>query len=222
MKRISTTGMDHEEARNLMGNLVGCFGNENIRGCHIDYFEKKVIELKENENDSISSAPDYYAWLWLMAEHIFWCMREFCFRKDILQDDDLGEGYKKIVERFLDRCRELNEWSEEELQTLFKLSVKTLEIRHAIVHKGFPNLLPATLSNTQKKPKFSGASKPDEFTEEGFRETTSWYSNPKNFETAKEEFELLIKAMCKAPGLAVDFWGLFSVSCGEPTKKSSG
>jgi len=96
MKRISTTGMDSAEAHRLMGNLVGSSGNENIRGCHIDYFEKRVSELKEDQSDSISSAPNYYGWLWLMAEHVFWSMREFWFRENVLQDNYLD--HKNVIE----------------------------------------------------------------------------------------------------------------------------
>lgn len=207
MKRISTVGMESEEKRQVRGNLLGGIGNDNIRGAHIKYFEEKLIEEKEFLRDGVSSAPNYYAWLSLTAEHVFWRMRHFCYRNSELEHDNLALMYNDLIFRFCDGCRELGLFSDDELRSLFELAVKVLELRHALVHRGFPNLLPImyTEKNVRNMPKFNKDEENVKFTEHSSRQTTDWYSNPQNFNSIKEEFDRLRQAMSKGPGLSVGF-----------------
>lgn len=200
MKKIVTNDA------NLVVNFIGVFGNENIRGCHIQYFEQRVVEARENTKDHITSAPNFYAWLWVYAEHVFWDIRGFCYRHGKLVDTDLDMEYAKLVRTFGTLCRTLKLCSNEGQQSeVLRIVSKTLLLRHAFVHRGFPNLLPAT-SKDKRETKKS-------------REAISWYSNPRNFEEIRAEFNSLRKAMSKAPGVQVEVPGLFSISCGVPTGK---
>lgn len=200
MKKISTNNMSPDTEHNLVRNLAGVLGNKNIRGCHIQYFERKVLECRENTVDDIASAPNYYAWLWLYTEHIFWTMREFCFRQGELAERDLDQEYKKLVDKFCGLCRGLGEWSDEDLNVLFGIVNKVLRLRHAFVHNGFPNLLPATLKETRRTNQA--------------QEAIAWYSDPTNFAEIVSEFNKLRDLMSKGSGLTVDVEGLFSISCG--------
>jgi len=208
MKEISTVGMNGVEKQKLLGNLLGSVGNENIRGHHIKYFEEKIVSENEESCNDVATAPNYYAWLCLISEHVFWLMRHFCFRQDDLSGDDLSLQYNDIVTAFCDKCRELNLFLENDLKELYGLMVKVLYLRHALVHNGFPNLLPAGCETLQVRnmPFFSKTqNSPLKFTEDEAREIVSWYSKPGNFRRAKEDFRRITNATCKGPGLSVGF-----------------
>lgn len=184
MKKISTVNMDPKKKFKLIGNILGVFGNENIRGHHIKYFEDKVMEHKENTIKDITLAPNYYAWLCLITEHIFWLMRSFCFKKTELEHNNLTLLYNETITKFCDTCRNLELFSVHELKTLYETAVKVLEIRHAIIHKGFPNLLPAIFEekHVRKKPAFTEKDRREKFCELTTREVIAWYSNPSHFD----------------------------------------
>lgn len=98
-----------------VGNILGTFGNDNIRNHHITYFEKKIIENKEHTSTDISSSPNYYAWLCIMAENIFWLMRHFCFTQSDFEQENLTLVYNNLVEKFVETIRNLNKFTEDEL-----------------------------------------------------------------------------------------------------------
>lgn len=207
MKEISTVNMNSKDKKMLVGNVLGSFGNENIRGQHIAYFEKRLIEENEDTQKDVTLAPNYYAWLCLMSEHLFWMMRNFCFRQNAFSHDNLVLMYNELITRFCDTCLSLGTFSEKQLQNLFEIAIRLLEIRHAIVHKGFPNLLPIVFENrlVRNKPsKIKGGSK-ERFTEESTRGSIEWFSNPQNFVEIRNEFYVLIKAMGSGPGFSIGF-----------------
>ncbi len=96
----------------------------------------------------------YYAWICLYSEHIFWYMRSFCFKNNEFEYDDLMLMYNALITQFCEICRAKNLGDDNELESLFNKAVKVLELRHAIIHKGFPNLLPIVFENkhVRKKP----------------------------------------------------------------------
>lgn len=208
MKKITTVGMNPAEKLKLMGNVLGSFGNENIRADHIEYFEGKIRSESEESKGDIVSTPNYYAWLCLMTEHVFWMMRHFCFRQADLAGDGLIIEYNRLVTEFCDKCRDLRIFSGSELGRLYDLVVKVLYIRHAIIHRGFPNLLPVGFESRhkRKKPAFSKDQIPrSKFEEEEARKIISWYSKPTNFEQIKKEFREIINATKKGPSISVGF-----------------
>ena len=207
MKKYRTVDMQPGQKVKLIGNLLGSFGNENIRAGHIKYFEDKILEYKETREKDITSTPNYYAWLCLMAEHIFWIMRKFCFKQSELEEDNLILMYNRLVTKFCDICRNLGIYSESKIEDLHRNIVKVLEIRHAIVHKGFPNLLPVVFEgkHTRNKPAITSEGGQEKFSESATKQTIGWYSNPMNFDVIKAEFESIRKAMSKGPGISVGF-----------------
>ena len=207
MKKISTVKMRPKDKHMLMGDVLGAFGNDNIRGHHIAYFEKKLIENNDNKNNDISTSPNYYAWLCLMTEHLFWIMRSFCFKQNEFKDENLTLMYNELITKFCDTCLKLGLFTDDQLQNLFEKAVKVLEIRHAIIHKGFPNLLPIIFekNHVKNKPAITKSAPQKKFTENSTRETIEWFSNPKKFDEIKEEFNLLIKAMRSGPGFSIGF-----------------
>jgi len=207
MKEISTVNMKPKDKHMLMGNVLGAFGNDNIRGHHIAFFENKLVENNEIGNRGISTAPHYYAWLCLMTEHLFWAMRSFCFRQNEFEHDDLTLMYDDLITKFCDTCRNFGSFDNAQLQNLFDKAVKVLELRHAIIHKGFPNLLPIVFEDkhVKNKPSIRQGGPKDKFTEKSTKETLKWFSHPKNFYEIKEEFSLLIKAMRLGPGFSIGF-----------------
>ncbi len=170
-----------------MIHRLSSFGNDNIRGCHIEYFENRITSQKENTISDISSAPNYYAWLTLVTEHVFWKMRQVCYRQTRLTDN-LALSYNDLITKFCDICRNQNVFSEEELGSLFKLACKILEIRHALIHRGFPNLFPVMYrdGHVRNMPKFTKGDPKAKFTEASAREAIEWYENPQNFDIIKK------------------------------------
>ncbi len=208
VKEISTVGMNPKDKHMFMGNVLGSFGNDNIRGNHIAFFEKKLIKNNETSSSDITTTPYYYAWLCLMTEHLFWAMRTFCFRhSDFIEHDDLTLMYNDLITKFCDTCRNLKVLDDSQLQNLFDKAVKVLELRHAIIHKGFPNLLPIVFEDkhVRNKPSISKNSPKVKFTKESTKESVGWFSHPENFNEIKGEFTSLIKAMRLGPGFSIGF-----------------
>lgn len=207
MKEISTVNTEPKNKYKLMENVLGVFGNDNIRGHHIAFFKENLIENNEFRQNGISTAPNYYAWLCLMTEHLFWAMRSFCFRQNELKNDDLTLMYNDLITKFCDTCRNQGSLTDAQLKNIFNKAVKVLELRHAIIHKGFPNLLPIFFEDrhVRNKPSITKGGPKDKFTETSTKETIEWFSNPKNFYEIKKEFDLLIKAMHLGSGFSIGF-----------------
>jgi hypothetical protein len=207
MKKFSTVGMAPKEKDLLLGHVLGAFGNENIRGNHIKYFENELLKKNEDKFEDITSAPNYYAWLCLMTEHLFWAMRNFCFQQSEFEHKKLTLIYNELITNFCDTCRNMGVFSESKLKDLFEKAVKVLEIRHAIIHKGFPNLLPIVFENkhVRNKPAITQGGKKERFSEESTRATVKWFSKPSNFHEAKKDFDFLLRAMSSGPGFSIGF-----------------
>lgn len=189
----------------LLGNILSGFGNDNIRNCHIKYFENRLISEGENTQTSISSAPNYYAWLCLNTENVFWLMRNFCYKANNFTDDDLMLLYNELITKFCETCNKFSVYSDVELEAIYQNAVKILEVRHAIIHKGFPNLLPIVFEDRHVKNKpqeIDGKKK--KFTEESTRQSIQYFSNPSNFTNIKKEIETLINISCSYPKIKID------------------
>ncbi|MBA7645758.1 hypothetical protein ES703_53516 [subsurface metagenome] len=128
-------------------------------------------------------------------------------RQSELQHDDLTLMYNDLITKYCDTCRKLGSFNDVQLKNLFEKAVKVLEIRHAIIHKGFPNLLPIIFEDehVRNKPSITKGGPKEKFTENSTRETIEWFSNPRNFYEIKKEFDILIKAMRLGPGFSIGF-----------------
>jgi hypothetical protein len=123
MKQISTIDMSARKKQVLIGNVLGAFGNDNIRWHHIKYFEDRVVKYGEDKMSEVGHAHYYFAWLCLMVEHLFWMMRNFCMLHREFDEDALGYGYNKVVAVFCDICKDLNKYDEDHLKCLYNKAV---------------------------------------------------------------------------------------------------
>ena len=197
------------EKTNLLGNVLGSFGNNNIRGCHIGYFEQRLIETKEHQKSTLASAPNYFAWVIIFSEHIFWLIREFCYHQHELKTpSNLTSDYKTLLRVFTDKCDKISCYSEEEIEEMFETIIKVLIVRHAFVHGGFPNILPATLEALLKKKHRPTRHKADltkNYSEEEVKKVIDNYSNPMNFKEIKDRYNRILSFLKKAGGVSVGF-----------------
>ena len=205
MKEISAAKLSEKDRHMLMGNVLGFFGNDNIRAHHIAYFEGKILDNGETSHKDASTAPNYYAWLCLMTEHLFWAMRSFCFKQNEFENDEFTLMYNELITRFIDLYSELDSVTDDQLQALYEKAVKVLELRHAIIHKGFPNLLPIVFEkrHVRNKPQRTKGGTREKFTEQSSRETIRWFGNPQNFDEIKQEFYMLLKSVRSGPGFSI-------------------
>ena len=142
-----------------------------------------------------------------MTEHLFWAMRNLCFRQNEFEHEKLTLLYNELITNFCDTCRNMGVLSESNLAEIFEKAVKVLEIRHAIIHKGFPNLLPIVFENkhVRKKPAFRRGGAKEKFSEKSTRATIEWFSKPSNFHGIKKDFDFLIRAMSSGSGFSIGF-----------------
>ncbi len=205
MKEILTTKMSQKDRHMLMGNVLGSFGNDNIRAHHIVYFENKIIENDEKSHKDASTTPNYFAWLCLMSEHLFWTMRSFCFKQNEFEHDEFTLVYNELITRFCDSYSKLDSVTDDQLQDLFERAVKVLELRHAIIHRGFPNLLPIVFEkrHVRNKPQVTKGGLQEKFTEQSSKETIKWFWNPQNFDEIKQDFNILLKSVRSGPGFSI-------------------
>lgn len=194
-------------------NLLGLMMNESIRYHHIRYFEKQITEYREDSLDDIAAAPNYYAWLWLRSEGVFWQIRRFSFLRDVSTEDDLDAGYNNLLDRFHKKCRDLNLWNEDELYRMIEVVDKILELRHAIVHKGFPCVLPAASTTERPKPACLKERGRALFTDCNTCDVLSGYLDPRKFADIKKEFDQLEESMSRAPVPNIDLKEHVSVPC---------
>jgi len=207
MKEYTSANLRSKEGQNLSGNLLSSLGNDNIRGNHIYYFENRIFECKENEGKDLSLSHNYYAWLCLISEHIFWLMKAFCFKQSDLNEENLALGYDKLIKTFCEICLKIG-YTEQEIKDIYTKIVKVLVIRHAVIHLGFPNLFPIELKEDKirNKPSITKNRRKEKFSKVNMEKTIAWYSNPQNFIEAKTEFYFLMSVMDKSPCKPVIFY----------------
>lgn len=183
------------EQRNILGNVIGSLGNNNIRGCHIGYYEKKIIEYKEFQSSALASCPNFYAWLIIFSEHIFWLIREFCFHQHNLQaPSNFNADYNKLLRIFADKCSKLSCYSPQELEDIFNEIVTILIVRHSHAHGGFPNTLPATLEFLKKvkRPTATKSKTDNGYSITEVKNIIIFHSNPMNFYKIKKDLPPLL------------------------------
>ncbi len=184
-----------QELADNFGNLLAPFGNTNIRGCHIDFLEKKIVEHSEHSCENLSETPYYYSWLILFVEHVFWDIKQFCFYHD-LQAHHLSQDYRRLINDFLVHSKHTGEYTENEISTIHDKIIEILIIRMAHVHGGFPNATPKELEKSVNE-KIPGngvvpdKEKDEKFTKEQILSTINKYSKPTNFKEIKDNFDSL-------------------------------
>ena len=195
------------EKKALMGNVLGSFGNNNIRGQHINFLETKLTDNKEHKCPHISKTPFYYSWLLLFIEHVFWLIREFCFHQENLRSDHFNLDYSKLIRVFVDQSKKLPCYSDEDIEEIYSNIVNLIIIRNSHVHGGFPNALPETLKRLKdiEKPLRDDKGQKEYYTKEEVVEILRFHENPMNFNEIKKQFNEILTYVAKAPKISIGF-----------------
>ncbi len=197
-----------EEKASMLGNVLGSIGNNQIRGGHISYFEKKIIEGNENQKKELSVCPYYFAWVTIYAEHIFWEIRQFCYHQnDLKTPESYNLDYNKLLRSFFHKCKDMECYTELECTEMFDQIVSVLIIRHSHTHGGFPNLFPATISYLHKiqKPTINKNSTDKHYSSEEVKSRIDFASNPQNYERIKNELTKIHDFLNRAKPYSIGF-----------------
>ncbi len=108
---------------------IATTSNSNFVGNFLAYFENQIEDNQEPEK-SLSETPNYFAWLGIVSEYITYLIRAMIYINH--EDSDAFDyPYKKLLDTLLSNKK----LSEEQKEYLILFA----EIRHIMVHKGFPN-----------------------------------------------------------------------------------
>ena len=176
-------------------DTLSVFGNMNYLSGFIKHLESEIYRTGEFRN-FLSEAPNYYNWLCIASEFVFYKIREVNYYKNnnLHVFDD---GYKKLLDQlFEDKNIDNN---------LKSKIIYFAKIRHILTHKGFPNphIAPSSSEREITKGVFLKKEETKEICEKLFE--------PSIFPKLEEDFKIIIKELSKPLiGLNIDF-GLFSI-----------
>lgn len=197
-----------EDKAAMLGNVLGSAGNNNIRGCHISYYEKKIIENREYQEKELPVCPYYFAWINIYSEHIFWEIRQFCYHQNDLKTPECyNHDYNKLLRFFYHKCKDMKCFAGTEAIEMFDHLVSILIIRHSHTHGGFPNVFPATVDHLKEiqKPTINKNDSDKYYSNEDVKSRIAFASNPQNFEQIKNDFNKVQEFLNKAKPYSIGF-----------------
>jgi hypothetical protein len=200
----TTVGMQPEDRHSAMAHVMGSLGNLNIRGHHLKFFEDKILESGENRENDVTNAPNYVAWLFLMTDYLFWEIRSVCYRYSDFDHDLFDLSYNRLIEVFFVTCEKLGKCSHIDKDQIAAQLISLLDLRHTLIHKGYPNLLPITMKRPGKKPAIE-ASGSVNFDADYTKRNMSYYSDPRNFVEINTKFKTLLSFVLKGPPVSIGF-----------------
>jgi hypothetical protein len=156
-------------------------GNTHILFAYLSYFENQIESTKEYYRD-ISQSPNYYAWLSLASHLIYYRISELLYFNE-KNADVFNWGYSQLVEKLFTLQSIALSNEEKEGVILF------VEIRHSLVHKGFPNFHNAPASNG--RPIGTGII----FNKPEVNRVNAMLQSPKSYLVLKETFRTIIKKL---------------------------
>ena len=161
----------------------------------IEYLETEIYRKSEHHN-YLHEAPNYYNWLCIASEFVFYKIREVNYYKNN-NHDVFNDSYKKLLDNlFEDKSID---------QELKNKIIYFAKIRHILTHKGFPNphIVPSSSERQITKGVFLRKEETKEICESLFK--------PSIFPKLEENFKIILEELSKPLlGLDVDF-GLFSI-----------
>ena len=104
-------------------------GNSNHLGGFLSYYEQQIEERSETGRP-LTDAPNYYAWMHIASEQVFYRIRELIYF-NANDETAFDKEYKKLLNIAFNNYK----FSPDEKETI----VLFAKIRHLLVHKGFPN-----------------------------------------------------------------------------------
>lgn len=162
----------------LVESLSG-FGNSNHWGVFLSSYEKGIEE--NNEVDMpLAQAPNYFAWINIACEQVFYRIREMIYVNE--ENYDVFDWpYICLVDHIFDNYEPTDEQKESIL--LFA------KIRHLIVHKGFPNPYTIPSENSRK------IAKEHLFTPDDVRLLAERLQSPKYYHELREQYRMIMEAI---------------------------
>jgi hypothetical protein len=203
---INRIARDIEDKAQIFGNVLGPLGNNNIRSYHIGYFRSQLLEKNEHQKAALASCPNYYAWVVIYAEHVFWLLRQFCYNHNNLQEPKVfTSDYNKLMRVFWAKCAQLPCYTEAEIKAVFAEIVTVLIFRHSVVHGGFPNVFPATLAGLKdvKKPTRTKGDPQREYSEAEVQAVVTCYADSRNFVQIDGRFASILQFLEKAGSVQI-------------------
>jgi len=175
---------------NQRNDALSVFGNTNYLDGFIYHLEAQ-IELREEFKRPLNEAPNYYAWLSMTSERIFYRIREVHFSK--YKDNEVFDHqYKKLLDSLFNDI----DFHREQKESIILFA----KIRHILVHKGFPN--PHIVPAGNLRPITKGVV----LTPEETKEVCEYLFNTSNFNTLKAKYTAITKEL-KSHLLPVIWYG---------------
>lgn len=162
-----------------LSETYATFGNSHYMSGFLKYYESQIIENIEMTK-CLPQAPNYYAWIHIASENIFYRIKEMIY----INKSDEGVydwSYRKLVNELF----EIGELTEEEREAILLFA----KIRHLLVHKGFPN---PHLSPSSKEHSIAYGYT---FTKSDVKAITDTLRTPENFNSLKQSFETATSAI---------------------------
>lgn len=162
--------------------LLTSIGNETHLTSYISYFESQ-IEKNEEYNRLLTQSPNYYVWLYLTSDFIFYSIRQLLYWNNNKDEKFFDETYKKLLDQLFEQCQ--FEDKTKECIILFA------QIRHLLVHKGFPNLHSAPIKNS--RPLAKGIN----FDEAEIFRVSEKIKSPQEYKALKNSYKLALESIRK-------------------------
>jgi len=160
-------------------------GNISYIGTYISYFESQ-IEVRNEENSYLSDCPNYYAWLLITSEHLYYRVKRLLFFKN--KDHSI---FNKPYKETLDMLFEDDEYKTKINDDTKKNIELFAQIRHLLIHKYFPNPLKATTCDERK------LTSEIKYTKEDVWSVCKRLRSPKEYSSLRKSFYDAIRALEK-------------------------
>jgi hypothetical protein len=108
---------------------IASLGNLNHWGCWVAGLEAQIAERSEDKR-ALDGAPNYVAWLLMSAEHLTYRLRWHFYADGCFGD---GKVFDARYSDLLERCGAVMN------EPVLSDAEFVINVRHVIVHKGFPN-----------------------------------------------------------------------------------
>jgi len=110
---------------------LAVLGNSNHLLGFIEHYEAQ-IEVRRGEASSLSYAPNYYAWLSVTSEYVYYAVKQLVFLRSQASDTAV---FNLTCTKLLEQL-----WAIAGVTQRLKDDILLFaRIRHLLVHKGFPN-----------------------------------------------------------------------------------
>lgn len=162
-----------------ISDSLSVFGNSNHLVGFLASYEEKIVENAEAEKP-LSKAPNYYAWIHIASEQVFYRIKEMIYVNEE-NESSFDMPYKSLLNRLLSNY----EPSKEQIEAIILFA----KIRHLLVHKGFPN--PHVCPSSNNRDIANGYP----FNAPQVNELAHYLQSPDCYPELKEKFTIAVNAI---------------------------